>query len=91
MVQLGDKVKDRVTGLTGIATARTEWLNGCVRVSFEFVLNGEGKSHTCDQEQLEVVRAGAVQAIRPAVVQKGARRTGGGGRPDAIRPAIPGR
>ena len=27
----GDEVKDKVTGLKGIITATTVWLNGCVR------------------------------------------------------------
>ena len=31
-VNLGDKVKDIVTGFTGIAVARTTWLHGCDRV-----------------------------------------------------------
>ena len=28
-VNLGDKVRDRVTAYTGIAIAITDWLNGC--------------------------------------------------------------
>jgi hypothetical protein len=30
-VELGDKVRDRVTGHTGIATQRVECLNGCIQ------------------------------------------------------------
>lgn len=30
-IKLGDKVKDKISGLSGIATARTEFLNGCVQ------------------------------------------------------------
>lgn len=30
-VNLGDRVKDQVTGFEGIAIARTEWLFGCPR------------------------------------------------------------
>lgn len=30
-IGLGDKVRDMVTGFSGIAVARTEWINGCVR------------------------------------------------------------
>ena len=30
-LNLGDKAKDKVTGFTGIVTARTVFLNGCVR------------------------------------------------------------
>ena len=33
MIKLGDKVKDVVTGYTGIATSRTEFLNGCVQIA----------------------------------------------------------
>jgi hypothetical protein len=35
VVKLGDKVKDRVTGLTGIVIARTDWLNGCIRMTVQ--------------------------------------------------------
>lgn len=30
-IKLGDKVKDKISGLTGVATARCEFLNGCVQ------------------------------------------------------------
>jgi hypothetical protein len=35
MVKLGTKVKDSITGFEGIATSRTEYLYGCVRVCVE--------------------------------------------------------
>lgn len=35
MVKLGNKVKDNITGFTGIATGRTEWLYGCARICIE--------------------------------------------------------
>lgn len=31
-IELGDKVKDTVTGFTGIAVAKTTWLHGCDRI-----------------------------------------------------------
>lgn len=31
-LKLGDLVEDRVTGLKGIATSKTEFLNGCLQV-----------------------------------------------------------
>jgi hypothetical protein len=34
-VQLGQKVVDCLTGFTGVATAKTEYLYGCVRVLVE--------------------------------------------------------
>jgi hypothetical protein len=30
-IQLGDRVKDLVTGFTGVVTARCEYINGCVQ------------------------------------------------------------
>ena len=30
-IQLGDRVKDKITGFTGIAVSRTEYINGCVQ------------------------------------------------------------
>lgn len=32
MIELGDKVRDKVTGYEGIATSKTEFLNGCIQV-----------------------------------------------------------
>lgn len=32
MVKLGDKVKDSVTGFSGVATARTVYWNGCISI-----------------------------------------------------------
>lgn len=44
MVKLGDKVTDAVTGFTGIATARTEFLHGCVRICVEAAGLHDGKA-----------------------------------------------
>jgi hypothetical protein len=43
MVKLGDKVTDSLTGFTGIATARTEYLYGCVRILVEPTELRDGK------------------------------------------------
>lgn len=32
-IELGDKVKDLITGFEGIAVAKTEFINGCVQFS----------------------------------------------------------
>lgn len=34
-IKLGQKVKDTITGLEGIAIARTEWLYGCKRITIQ--------------------------------------------------------
>ncbi len=31
-IKLGSKVRDKVTGFTGIATAKIEYLNGCIQI-----------------------------------------------------------
>lgn len=72
IMKLGDKVKDTVTGFTGIAVSKTEWLNGCTRfgVQDQKVRGGKvGEIHYFDQPQLVVVK--------PSVVQCGPRNTGG--------------
>lgn len=82
-VRPGDRVKDKITGTTGIVVARTEWLYGCVRVTVQPEESKEGKpaeSFVVDEAQCEVV---ATQAIpdtraRTQVVEKPA-----GDRPDA--------
>lgn len=40
-LKLGDLVQDRVTGVKGIATSKTEFLNGCLQVEVTPKLKGE--------------------------------------------------
>lgn len=94
-VQLGDRVKDRITGFVGIAECRAEWLYGCVRISVRPEKFGkDGKQPdlvTFDEPQLDVVKAGAVENRPywrgPAVTRTDALpasgwRAAGGGRSD---------
>lgn len=63
-VQLGDKVRDPVTGFEGIAIGLTEWLHGCTTVSVRpqtLKKDGDLKdSVSFDEPQLEIVKAKAV-------------------------------
>lgn len=72
-VQLGDEARDKVTGFTGVCVARTEWLNGCWRMTLQpRALNKDGKpvdADTFDEFQLEVVK--------PAALSVGSKETGG--------------
>lgn len=58
---LGVKLRCKVTGFEGIATAVTTWANGCVRYGLQgkaFTKDGEQKvpdNTYFDQEQLELV------------------------------------
>jgi hypothetical protein len=66
MVKLGDRVKDQITGFTGIATGRYEYLYGCVRVSVQAEKLKDGKvadGLVFYEDQLEVIKAGAVTGV----------------------------
>lgn len=57
--ELGDLVKDRITGLEGIVTCRSDWFNGCTRFLIQPQALHDGKpidSQWFDAEQLEVVQ-----------------------------------
>lgn len=63
-VGLGDKVKDTISGLVGIAVARTEWLHGCLRITIQPAMGTDGKvpeNYTVDEPQCEVLEVGAVR------------------------------
>ena len=63
MIKLGDKVKDQVTGLTGIVIGRTEWLNGCIRITVQpqELKDGRPVESSCfDIEQLDVLEENVV-------------------------------
>ena len=56
MVKLGTVVTDKITGFTGVATSRTEYLYGCVRVYVEPKEMHEGKpidGMVFDEQRLE--------------------------------------
>lgn len=71
-IELGRKVRDKVSGIEGIAVSRTEFLNGCVRYSIQPKPAKKDGSIPgelwFDVKQLEVVGPGVI------VEQK---RTGG--------------
>jgi hypothetical protein len=56
--KVGDTVHDTITGFEGVVVCRSEWLNGCVRLTVQPRKLHEGKpidSQTFDVEQLEPV------------------------------------
>lgn len=76
-VQLGDKVKDRITGFEGIVVAITTWMYGCRRVTvLPDRLDKDGKildSASFDEPQIEILKA----ANTPPEVEEERRLTGG--------------
>ena len=59
-VELGDKVRDMITGFKGIAVARTTWIEGCDRITIQPEgVNKEGgiyEGQTFDEPLIEVIR-----------------------------------
>ncbi len=66
---LGCKVRDRVSGFTGIVTTTSEHLTGCSRCWVEGPCNdkGETQERWIDEARLEILQAGAV-ALDPRSV-----------------------
>jgi ribosomal protein L14 len=59
MVNLGDLVKDSVSGFKGIAVSRHSYLQGCDRISIQPPIDKNGKhpeSVTFDEPQLIIIK-----------------------------------
>ena len=80
MIKLGDKVKDSITGFTGVVTGITTWLNGCVRIGVQHEKLKDGvpsETQWIDDVQLRVIIRGKVAAIPPGPsggLEEGRRR-----------------
>ena len=65
MIELGDRVADRMTLLEGIVVAKTQWLYGCNRITVQPTQLKDGRPQellSFDEPQLEVIKAGAFPA-----------------------------
>lgn len=63
MVELGDRVKDKISGLAGIAVAISVYLYGCKRIGVQPEESKDGKPSewfTVDEPQLEILVKGVV-------------------------------
>lgn len=83
-IKLGQKVKDRITGYTGIAVGRTHYLQGCDRVLVQPAVTKEEPEKipdgtSFDEPDLVVVGRG----ILPAPAKK--KKPPGGPRPIATK------
>ena len=75
---LGRKVRDKVTGFTGIATCVAHYLNGCTRVNVEAPVKDDGTlrgSEFFDIDQIEVVGDGVRSASAKADPTGGPQRS----------------
>lgn len=84
-IGLGDRVKDPITGFTGIVIAVTTWLHGCIRIAVQpEKTNKDGKpaeDQCFDQSQLELLKKGVHKPMVLGVVQAPTpetRRSSGG-------------
>ena len=58
-VRMGDMVKDKVSGFSGVIVSEHNFLNGCTRMTVQPLIDKDGKlpdTHTFDEPQLEVVK-----------------------------------
>lgn len=72
MIDLGDKVKDTVTGFTGIAVSITDYLHGCQRIGVQAIVRDNEPPKEVqgfDEPQLKIVKK--------KVVEDGKKDTGG--------------
>lgn len=63
-VELGDEVKDVVTGFKGVVFGITVFLQGCRRIGIQPPVDKDGKladAHWFDEPQIEVIRKGKVR------------------------------
>lgn len=80
ITELGKTYRDKVTGFTGIAVSRTEFLYACERVCLQSqAKDGDIKDGHFDAPQLELMPRGKSVTVEPLKLAK----TGG------IRPASP--
>lgn len=82
-IELGDRVKDKITGLKGVAVGVTYWLYGCRRFVLQPEEGKDGKpaeTFVVDEPQLDLVKKGVVQppqvAPLPEPVAAAPRRHG---------------
>ncbi len=67
--ELGDRVRDRISGISGIVTGCTEWLYGCRRIVIQAEDNKDGKpvdTFCIDEPQAEIIEKGVIKPSRPA-------------------------
>lgn len=82
--ELGDRVKDRVTGHEGIVVIRNEHLNGCKQYAVAPELGKDGKmldTYNIDGEQLEKIDDGLNK-------DKPIKKKQTGGAPTVIKPSV---
>ena len=81
-VNLGDEVRDTITGFEGVVVAVTKWLHGCRRITVQPRTLHEGKvpdTASFDEPQVEVLKSASVATTGNT----------GGPSPEPVRAAVP--
>lgn len=63
VIKLGSKVKCKITGFEGVATAKIEYINGCVQYCVKPRIGADGtmpEGSYIDVQQLDVIPGGIV-------------------------------
>ena len=71
--KLGKKVKDKITGLEGIAVSKCIFLNGCVQYAIQAKIDKDGKipdEKWIDAQQLEVIEPVAKKKVSDDMPKK---------------------
>jgi hypothetical protein len=74
MIKLGSKVQDTLTGFTGIATGRTEWMFGCARICIEPQVLKDGKpieGFWFDEQRVKVLSDHAPEVSQDSNAESG--------------------
>lgn len=89
-IRLGDKVRDRISGMEGIVVGYSTWLFGCERVALQPKDIKDGRPVDLvhiDAAQCELIERDAVPGYKPATAAAAAdvRQRPAGPREDATR------
>lgn len=84
MVNLGNKVRDTITGFTGIAISRTIFLQGCDRIAVQPPVGKDGtlpEYQHFDEPQLEILEKEKIKKESPKSTNGGPDKYLDKGRP----------
>ncbi len=89
-VRIGDRVKDKITGITGIVIGYHYWLYGCERVTIQPEEAKDGKpaeSFCIDAAQVTIIKAAVIAGYVPpdGMVDSRVINRPAGPRPEAAR------
>ncbi len=72
-INLGDEVRDIVTGFKGVAVGRTTWLSGCDRITIQPKgVNKDGKVYEACSFDIDTI-----EVLKAKKVKEGQHKTGG--------------